>query len=329
MAAGPVPHPRTPVSSSTLSTITLLLVLMFSVNADTDMATDRVQHNGHEPMESHARLDLPSMNLQLSSTTQQQPSKYTSWQTSQSATVNPSKPRRNDEAVHEQIDAMIMPLLQQSHSPSLQPQLQDSQLPSHAQSKPQCTDDVDDFDFEVLDRYGNSCSYYRGHPNLCGTFDSTKFDAHTMCCACGGGSTRSDVQHAHASWVGTLLAEVVAIGYHVLQSFTTLASRRLNEERTEKSLFWAPCACSPQKGHGRPLSAAGVRWCATDDNPQSPFTDAVQSLGLRQPPLGPQHLSSQSSPLGSPQSRISSPDSPHASLDSRGQYGVCENPLYD
>ena len=94
------------------------------------------------------RLDLPSMHLQLSSITQQQPSKYTSWRTSQSATVNPSEPRRNDEAVHEQIDATIMP--------SLQPQLQGLPLPSHAQSKPQCTDDVDEFDFDVLDRYGNS-----------------------------------------------------------------------------------------------------------------------------------------------------------------------------
>ena len=148
MAAGPVPHPRTPVSSSTLSTITLLLVLMFSVNADTVMATDRAQHNGHEPTESHARLDLPSMHLQLSSITQQQPSKYTSWRTSQSTTVNPSEPRRNDEAAHEQIDATIMPLLQQSHSPSPQTQLQDSPLPSHAYSKPSCTDDdVDDLDF--------------------------------------------------------------------------------------------------------------------------------------------------------------------------------------
>ena len=44
-------------------------------------------------------------------------------------------------------------------------------------------------DFDVVDSYGDSCSWYNSEKKatMCGSFDTETFKANEMCCGCGGG----------------------------------------------------------------------------------------------------------------------------------------------
>ena len=49
----------------------------------------------------------------------------------------------------------------------------------------QCTDTANG----AQDQDGNDCGYYTSHPGDCGGLDDADFQAQSMCCGCGGGSS--------------------------------------------------------------------------------------------------------------------------------------------
>mmetsp|Transcript_46864 Transcript_46864/g.74843 ORF Transcript_46864/g.74843 Transcript_46864/m.74843 type:complete len:618 (-) Transcript_46864:74-1927(-) len=58
-----------------------------------------------------------------------------------------------------------------------------------------CSAECMDVDNGATDLQGDNCRYYRSHPEHCGNGDSDKFQAHNMCCACGGGSSGREGSH--------------------------------------------------------------------------------------------------------------------------------------
>lgn len=60
----------------------------------------------------------------------------------------------------------------------------------------------EDTDWYATDTYGDGCSWYTGGTG-CGNYDDWDFDANSMCCGCGGGSTYQDDTCQHTSYGAT------------------------------------------------------------------------------------------------------------------------------
>ena len=52
----------------------------------------------------------------------------------------------------------------------------------------------DDTNNDATDEYGDGCDWYNGNAGHCGTYDTSSFNADTMCCACGGGMSGTVVE---------------------------------------------------------------------------------------------------------------------------------------